>query len=119
MNQLKVKGLFEELVGLLETSGYGSYENYQKEYNMLVNHIYAELNNTTNDDEDDWGWTQDTHRRLVEGEGAFYIEGHFEWWDNWLRMIISLMKRGWSKQELRDALDLDYDGIIYWTEFYE
>ncbi|MFD1363168.1 hypothetical protein [Lentibacillus salinarum] len=85
--------------------------------NIKVNPLQEELENEPSND--DWGWTEDTHRRLIEGECAFYIEGHFEWWDNWLRMIISLRKRGWSKQELREVLDLENNGIIYWTEFYE
>lgn len=66
-----------------------------------------------------WGRTRDTHRYLLEGDCAFYIEGEMEWWDNWLRMVISLRKKGWTKQEIRNALDLENDGFIYWTEFYD
>lgn len=64
--------------------------------------------------------TEDTGRFLKNGEGAFYIEGAFEWYDSKLRLLIDCFKSGMTKQEIYESLfcsENNHEGIIYWTEF--
>ncbi|WP_047980640.1 hypothetical protein [Ornithinibacillus contaminans] len=63
-------------------------------------------------------YTEDTKRLLKNGDTAYYIEGACEWWDSWLRMIIDCFKSGMSKEDIREALDLENGGNIYWTEYW-
>lgn len=63
-------------------------------------------------------YTKDTKRLLKNGDEAYYIEFACEWWDSWLRMIISCFKSGMTKEEIREALDHENGGWIYWTEYW-
>ncbi|WP_197274843.1 hypothetical protein, partial [Halolactibacillus sp. JCM 19043] len=71
--------------------------------------------------DDDIIRTEDTQRILKDGDGAFYIEGACEWYDSWLRMVISCYKCGMTKEEIKQGLDIESDefmtGYMYWTEY--
>lgn len=63
-------------------------------------------------------YTEDTKRLLKNGDCAFYVEGHGEWWDSWLRLVIACFQSGMSKEEIRESLDHENGGNTYWTEYW-
>lgn len=68
--------------------------------------------------DDEPTYTEDTKRRLKNGDGAYYIEGAGEYYDSWIQMIKECFRCEMSKEEIREACDLDNGGYLYYTEFY-
>ncbi|MGP4074116.1 hypothetical protein ACTWQB_16545 [Piscibacillus sp. B03] len=67
-------------------------------------------------------FTEDTQRRLEDGEGVFFNEDTGDYYDSKLRLLVECFRRGMRKQAIVEALDIENDevpfaGYIYWTAF--
>ncbi|WP_026801505.1 hypothetical protein [Pontibacillus halophilus] len=82
-----------------------------------IHKVYGKIMNGNVEEEEGGRIAEDTGKLIEAGEFAYFHEGTCEWYESKIRLLIDCLKRGISKEELRQACDVEsMDCEIYLTE---